>query len=279
MDLLSVPDLFADSCDLFDDVTTPLQPMHRLAPPLIDHRLPDLTFIALQDRVKVCGITGLTECEKDLYRHALISAKRADAATIDAGDPTPALAPAPMLTLPRYQSGGSAKVFAAVVSDSPPPEAASTIAQVMSRLLDRQLEVRLLRSEVGQAPFTNIVDRATIIEVTDDDRAVSVARLLHPAAHMLPKQSLRMIAAAARQLFGPSIDTPVDFLLVWTRDECSQAAKRTRETGFAGDAIALASLSGIPIVNLASDDHSPALRHLLVQPARTHLNSAQVPMN
>ena len=88
-----------------------------------------------------------------------------------------------------------------------------------------------------------------------------------------------MIPAAARQLFGPSIDTPVNFLLVWTREDCSQAAKRTRETGFDGDAIALASLSGIPIVNLASDDHSPALRHLLVQPARTHLNSAQVPMN
>ncbi len=153
MDLLSVPDLFADSCDLFADVTTPLQPMHRLAPPLIDHRLPDLTFIALQDRVKVCGVTGLTEREKDLYRHALINAKRADAATVDAEDPRPPSAPAPMFSLPSYQAVGSAKVFAAVVSDSPPPEAASTIAQVMSRLLDRQLEVRLLRSEVGQAPL------------------------------------------------------------------------------------------------------------------------------
>ncbi len=279
MDLLSVPDLFADSCDLFADVTTPLQPMHRLAPPLIDHRLPDLTFIALQDRVKVCGITGLTEREKDLYRHALINAKRADAATVDAGDPTPPTAPAPMFTLPSYQAGGSAKAFAAVVSDSPPPEAASSIAQVVSRLLDRQFEGRLLRSEVGQEAFRSVADRVTVIDVTDDKRALSVARLLHPAAHMFPKQSLRMIAAAARQLFGPSIDTPVDFLLVWTRDECSQAANRTRETGFAGDVIALASLSGIPIVNLASDDHSPALRRLLAQPARAPLNAAHVPMN
>ena len=279
MELLSVPDLFADSCDLFAGVITPLEPTQRLAPPPKDHRLPDQTFIALQDRVKVCGITGLTEREKDLYRHALINAQRADAATIDAGDPTPPLAPQPMLTLPRYQSGGSAKAFAAVVSDSPPPEAASTIAQVISRLLDRQLEGRLLRSEVGQEAFRNVADRVTVIDVTDDDRALSVARLLHPAAHMFPKQSLRMITAAARQLFGPSIDTPVDCLIVWTRDECGQAENRTRETGFAGDVIALASLSGIPIVNLASDDHSPALRHLLAQPARTHLNSAQVPMN
>ena len=279
MDLLSVPDLFADSCDLFAGVITPLEPMLRLAPPSIDHRLPDRTFIALQERVKVCGITGLTEREKDLYRCALIDAKRADAAPIDAGDSTPPSAPVPLITLPSYQAGGSAKAFAAVVSDSPPLEAASSIAQAITRLLDRQLEGRLIRSEVGQEAFRNVADRVTVIDVTDDDRALSVARLLHPAAHMFPKQSLRMIAAAARQLFGPSIDTPVDFLLVWTRDDCSQAANRTRDTGFAGDVIALASLSGIPIVNLASDDHSPALRRLLAQPARAPLNAAHVPMN
>ncbi len=150
---------------------------------------------------------------------------------------------------------------------------------MVSRLLDRQFEGRLLRSEVGQETFRNVADRVTVIDVTDDKRALSVARLLHPAAHMFPKQSLRMIAAAARQLFGPSIDTPVDFLLVWTRDECSQAANRTRETGFAGDVIALASISGIPIVNLASDDHSPALRRLLAEPPRCPLNSAHVSTN
>ena len=46
MDLLSVPDLFADSCDLFAGVITPLEPMLRLAPPSIDHRLPDLSGVA-----------------------------------------------------------------------------------------------------------------------------------------------------------------------------------------------------------------------------------------
>ncbi len=108
MDLLSVPDLFADSCDLFAGVITPLEPMQRLVPAQIDHRLPDQTLIALQDRVKVCGIAGLTEREKDLYRRALIDAKLADAAPMDAGDPTPPPARAPMFTLPCYQAGGSA---------------------------------------------------------------------------------------------------------------------------------------------------------------------------
>ncbi len=279
MDLSSVPDLFADSCDLFAGVTTPVVPVHRREPPPIDRRSPDQTFMALQDRVKVCGISGLTEREKDLYRRVLIDAKRADAAMLDVGNPTPQSTPAPRFTLPSYQLGGSAKAFAAVVSDSPPVEVASTIALVVSQLLDLQLEGRLLGSEVGQDVFRNVVDRVTVVDVTDDERALSVARLLHPAAHMFPKQSLRMIAAAARQLFGPSIDTPVDFLLVWTRDECSHAEKRTRETGFAGDVIALAALSGIPVVNLASDAHPPALRRLLAQPARSPLNTAQVPLN
>ncbi len=111
--------------------------------------------------------------------------------------PMPQLTPAPRFTLPSYQLGGSAKAFAAVVLDSPPVEVASTIALGVSELLDLQLEGRLLGSEVGQDVFRNVVDRVTVVHVTDDERALSVARLLHPAAHMFPKQSLRMLLLPA----------------------------------------------------------------------------------
>ncbi len=88
-----------------------------------------------------------------------------------------------------------------------------------------------------------------------------------------------MIAAAARQLLGHLSTLLWISCLVWTRDECSQAAKRTRETGFAGDVIALASLSGIPIVNLASGDRSLPCAAYLHSRRALPLNSAQVPMN
>ena len=260
------PDLFAEAIgsDLFACLTPPRIPATPVPPalPLADGSPHDSDFDALQLKAQTSGVTGMTEREKALYRDLL--SKMRDAAEPE--QPTCATTtqdPVPDLALPSFVVRRRAQVFAVVVSDSPPPEALPAVEDMIGKLLDRDIEGRVLQCEVDQDAFSTMRERLRVVEIIDDPRALSIAQLVHPAARIFPKQTQRMLAAAARQLFGPGLDSPVDFLLVWTKDACEHPEARTRETGFAGDVMALASISGIPIVNLAGAEAVPKLRTLL----------------
>lgn len=285
----TIPDLFAEaiSNDLFACLTPPRDrptpvpqqpssvteypittftsgslPELLQSPPAVAESPHNSDFNALQLKAQATGIAGMTEREKDLYRD-LLSKMRDATETEQPTFATKTLEPLPDLALPSFVVRQRAQVFAVVVSDSPPPDALPAVEDTIGKLLDRDIEGRVLQCEADQDAFANMRERLRVVEIMDDPRALSIAQLVHPAARIFPKQTQRMLAAAARQLFGPDLDTPVDFLLVWTKDACEHPAAKTRETGFAGDVMALASISGIPIVNLASTDPVRKLRALL----------------
>lgn len=72
-----------------------------------------------------------------------------------------------------------------------------------------------------------------------------------------------LMARNTNQVFGKNLDTPVDFVLAWTRNGEESFAQRTASTGGTGQAIELASRKGIPVINLANPDWEVRLNQLL----------------
>jgi hypothetical protein len=102
------------------------------------------------------------------------------------------------------------------------------------------------------------------------EKELKIAEEIHPAWNALvggtqanaikkgkdPKKSVdyvtNLMARNTNQIFGQNLDTPVDFVLAWTEDGVEHHDDRTRTTGGTGQAISMASLKGIPVINMAN---------------------------
>jgi hypothetical protein len=60
-----------------------------------------------------------------------------------------------------------------------------------------------------------------------------------------------LMARNTNQIFGENLDTPVDFVIAWTKDGLVDYRNRSVESGGTGQAIDMASRKGIPVINLA----------------------------
>jgi hypothetical protein len=85
--------------------------------------------------------------------------------------------------------------------------------------------------------------------------AYVIARQHHPGWDYLNDTVRKMMARNAMQILGPELNSPSEFVICWTPDGCANAAERTPGTGGTGQAIAHASCLGLPVFNLARNDH------------------------
>lgn len=85
--------------------------------------------------------------------------------------------------------------------------------------------------------------------------AYTIAQNHHPAWDHLTPASKKMMARNAMQILGPELNSPSEFVICWTPDGCINAQERKSTTGGTGQAIAHASCVGIPVFNLARNDH------------------------
>lgn len=66
----------------------------------------------------------------------------------------------------------------------------------------------------------------------------------------LSEGAKKLMARNMYQVLGQTLDTPVKFVLCWTKDGCTDKDQRTRDTGGTGQAIACATMHNIPVFNL-----------------------------
>lgn len=85
--------------------------------------------------------------------------------------------------------------------------------------------------------------------------AYAIAQHHHPAWDHLTPAAKKMMARNAMQILGPELNSPSEFVICWTPDGCTNAEERKSTTGGTGQAIAHASCIGIPVFNLARNDH------------------------
>lgn len=82
-----------------------------------------------------------------------------------------------------------------------------------------------------------------------DDKAYELAATLHPYWHNCSQAAKKLHSRNCYQVLGGNLALPSDFVLCWTQDGCESGDTRTSKTGGTGQAIALASLNDIPIIN------------------------------
>ena len=99
---------------------------------------------------------------------------------------------------------------------------------------------------------------------TPSSEAMSLAGDLHPGWRHLSPPARKLMARNCHQILGQALTTPAMVVIAWTPDGCESHATRSRVTGGTGQAISLASLRGIPVVNLKNEDAMPRLRDLVL---------------
>lgn len=92
-----------------------------------------------------------------------------------------------------------------------------------------------------------------------NDIVRSIAKEVHPAGDKLQGIALDLMARNTYQVFGKELDTPVDFVLCWTPlnkkgEVVEHHNQRDGTTGGTGQAISMASLKGIPVINMANPE-------------------------
>ena len=110
-------------------------------------------------------------------------------------------------------------------------------------------------------------------DATNETRLI--AREMHPTGDRLGGYVLDLFARNTFQVFGIGLDTPVDFVLCYTRDGCESQWTRTAMTGGTGQAIEMAARKGSEIFNMKNRDWLGRLNYYL---QRNGLVSTETPL-
>lgn len=190
-------------------------------------------------------------------------------------------------TLPRYDVNNLSKTYAGIGSRTTPTNV-MLYENKLARYLD---QVKGYRLHTGDAlgsdkafggrkqPFRKVNGKVTLwssytyipenirVYYPDDARgdvkAIEIAKTLHPNPSSLTEYALLLMARNAYQILGKNLDTPVDFVICWTKDGCEHWQTRTQATGGTGQAIELASRLDIPVINIANSNVNDRLLKLL----------------
>ena len=91
----------------------------------------------------------------------------------------------------------------------------------------------------------------------------AVAMTVHPAWQYLKRGPQALHARNTGQVLGMDLETPVAFVLCWTKDGATTESDVTKNTGGTGTAIKLAARMGIPVINMYHDDWLQQLKTVL----------------
>lgn len=86
-------------------------------------------------------------------------------------------------------------------------------------------------------------------------QAMAMAEKYHGAWDRLNPFVRKLHARNVFQIMGRDLNTPVKFVVCWTRDGAWHHKHRTIATGGTGTAISVASMNNIPVFNLAQPEH------------------------
>lgn len=147
------------------------------------------------------------------------------------------------------------KYYAGIGSQKTPEDVCRTMSELAYDLRTHGWWLRSGAAKGADQAFEgNAGEHKQIFTAKSDisDKAFEIAKELHPAWGACNPYVKRLHARNVLQILGQNLDTPVEFVVCWTPDGCESDEDRTRTTGGTGQAISLASLSGIPVYNLAN---------------------------
>ena len=174
-------------------------------------------------------------------------------------------------TLPAYVPGQKTMTYAGVGSRETPPNVMAKMTEIAAWLSKQGYTLRSGNAKGADTAFENGAGEQKEIFTSKDatDRTRTIAREIHPNPSALGKFAIDLMARNTNQVFGENLDSPVDFVLVWTPDGAVSTETRSMKTGGTGQAIDMASRKGIPVINMANKGWGDELRNVLKAPPRT----------
>lgn len=187
--------------------------------------------------------------------------------------------------LPSYVEGQKNMVYAGIGSRETPQNILDKMKEVASLLSSKKYELRSGGAKGADSAFEEGVqnDKSTkynntTIFYTKDatDTTRKIASEMHPNIEAMKESVYKKAIANGKseseaknsaqyahdlqarntnQIFGDNLDTPVDFVLAWTKDG--------KDTGGTGQAIRMAEAKGIPVINMYNDDWKEQLNKVM----------------
>lgn len=154
--------------------------------------------------------------------------------------------------LPTHKAGQQTMTYAGIGARSAPPAIQKVLTEVARRLEGLGYTLQTGDAKGADAAFAAGASNKKVFtakHATNQTRAI--AREIHPNPQALSAFPLDLMARNTNQLFGANLDSPVDFVLVWTEDGAESTADRSMKTGGSGQAIDMAARKGIPVINVA----------------------------
>lgn len=110
-------------------------------------------------------------------------------------------------------------------------------------------------------PWPGFNGRQQATRVRPLPRAYDLAAGAHPAWSRLTYPEQHLHARNVHQVLGADLRSPAAFLLCWTAD--GAVDKTSKKTGGTGQAIRIAVAHGVPVYNLARENHRVTWEKLL----------------
>lgn len=110
-------------------------------------------------------------------------------------------------------------------------------------------------------PWPGFNGRTRATRIRPLPHAYNLAATAHPAWARLTYAEHHLHARNAHQVLGADLRSPAAFVLCWTPD--GAVNKTSKKTGGTGQAIRLAVMHGVPVWNLAREDHRVTWEKLL----------------
>ena len=157
--------------------------------------------------------------------------------------------------------------YAGIGARKTPDNFQTQMTDIASKL---EFEGYILRSggaEGADKAFEKGTTRSEIFYKEDAiDQTRAIAKEIHPAPDKLHGYGLDLQARNTNQLFGKNLDTPVDFILAWTPGGA--------QVGGTAQAMRMAALKGIPIINMAKPGWRAELQKVVEKNKRAEFDAA-----
>ena len=148
------------------------------------------------------------------------------------------------------------KIVCGVGSRNTPPDVLELMMKIMRKLNSLGYTLRSGGAKGADTAFECCAEKKEIFYANDaTDKAMDIAKQFHPAWGYCQNWAKRLHGRNAFQVLGRDLKTPASFVICWTPCASITHAERTRRTGGTGTAISIANHNGIPVYNLARDDH------------------------
>lgn len=187
--------------------------------------------------------------------------------------------------LPNYKPGQSNMTYAGIGSRETPSAVLKQMTKLASKLneLGYKLQTGMTfrgKEEGADKAFSYGTNNKVLFgpeKYGNNPVARAITKELHPNPGALKEGGLKLMARNTNQVFGESLDTPVDFVVFYA----PETSNPLRPKGGTGQAVEMARRKGIPTINMADKDWETQLEAVIdntpatIDKKLTHLGTSK----